>query len=250
MKAGGERQSGGQTLFGQPLAFDKNQFRFAAIAHAARVFEPFAQGERGSNRRYGGTGLGLAISKRLATMLDGSLTVRSEVGRGSRFTLRVPAEMARVSMREPRPTVRRPPIGLRVLVVEDNYVNQAVARAMLEDLGAVVGLASDGAAAVEVGLAQPWDIVLMDCQMPGMDGYEATRALRRAGFRSPILAMTAGAFESDRDAAFASGMDEWLVKPVVRDALAAALDHWCRRSAEGVVSDAVVEDVADGPMSA
>jgi signal transduction histidine kinase/integral membrane sensor domain MASE1/ActR/RegA family two-component response regulator len=195
----------------------------------ARVFEPFTQAERGTNRKYGGTGLGLSISKRLAAALDGTLTARSEPGRGSRFTLRIPAEMARATRRKPSALLVRPPLGLRVLVAEDNPVNRAVTRALLEDLGSVVGLATDGAAAVDMATAEPWDVVLMDCRMPGMDGYTAARTLRESGFGKPILAMTAGAFASDRDAAFAAGMDEWLVKPVTLAALAEALDRWGRR---------------------
>ena len=192
------------------------------------IFDRFTQADSSGKRRFGGTGLGLAIVHRLAEQMKGLVLVASELGRGSTFSLLLPLE-ACPPQTEDKPAV--PPKaefdGLRVLVVEDGAVNQRVVRHMLEKLGCEVALAGDGAAGVAMAEESSFDLILMDCQMPVMDGYEASAALRardRAnGQWRRIVALTASVFEEDRQRCLAAGMDEVLTKPVRPEDLTALL---------------------------
>jgi len=202
------------------------------------LFQPFKQVDDSITRRFGGTGLGLAISKDLVELMGGRLRVQSEPGRGSVFSFGIPLR-ARVGTSSAAPIkVSVPAItpGLRVLLVEDNLVNQEVARATLELLGCKVRVADGGSQAVAATQTESFDIVLMDCQMPEVDGYEATRRIRlleaaqsareRIEKRVPIVALTANAMRGDREECLAAGMDDYLSKPLVREELLEVLQRW------------------------
>ncbi len=213
-----------------------------APEHQQQIFAGFTQAEASTTRRFGGTGLGLAISQRLVELMGGQLELHSAPGQGSRFFFTL--ELARTEAPGPDgaalaaagdgPRLQ----GLRLLVVEDNPNNQQVARELLEDEGAEVQLADNGllalqrlAAAQQAG--EGFDAVLMDVQMPVMDGYAATRELRsRPGFAQlPVVAMTANALPSDREAALAAGMNEHIGKPFDLDELVALLRRLVGRQA-------------------
>ena len=197
----------------------------------ARIFRPFTQADNSMSRRFGGTGLGLAISQKLVEAMGARLTAMSEPGTGSefQFTLRLPnpgaAEISRVTQPNEFPL---PKLRGRVLVVEDDRINQRVIGHFLKQMGLQTGLAEDGNAAIEVALRETWDAILMDCQLPGVDGLEATRQIRaRQPDRSlPIIALTANASLQDRTACLAAGMNDFLTKPVRVELLAAALQRW------------------------
>ncbi|MFO1336763.1 MAG: PAS domain-containing protein [Burkholderiaceae bacterium] len=195
----------------------------------AQLFVAFRQADSSTTRRYGGTGLGLAISRRLVELMGGRLLVRSALGRGSEFELRLPWRPAELPA-APRPVPpwpeQAPPLaGLRLLVAEDNAVNQVVIEQLLTRAGARVVLASDGAEAVERVRAGPgdFDAVLMDVQMPVMDGFEATRRIVAIAPGLPVVGQTAHALPEERARCLASGMAAHLAKPIELDRLVATL---------------------------
>ncbi len=201
------------------------------------VFEPFTQAQSGATREHNGTGLGLSLSRRLAQLLSGDVDVESQPGRGSRFRVRVatgPLEGVRMCLpHEFDALVAAPPLRLssapaalrgRVLVAEDGEDNQRLLRAILTRAGLAVEGAVNGALASERALAawelgEPFDVVLMDMQMPVLDGYEATRRLREAGYPGAIIALTAHAMSGDREKCLQAGCDDYATKPVVRGEL-------------------------------
>ncbi len=220
------------------------------IAHEQidAIFDPFSQGEASTTRRYGGTGLGLAISQRLVGLMGGHLNVRSTPGIGSVFSFSLPLQAALASpvnraASAPHEESRRvidvkalPLSGLHILLVDDNPLNQQVARALLVMRGALVTVADGGQAALNLALAPAadFDAILMDVQMPGMDGYAACQAIRAGApgaSRLPILAMTAHAMQGDRERSLAAGMDDHLNKPIDLDQVVAALLRHCRQQA-------------------
>jgi len=225
-----------------------------------RLFEVFSQGDGSTRRRHGGTGLGLAIARRLVDLMDGRMDVVSEPGKGSEFTCTVLLGLAEGDddMSPPGvpdwggPTRRAappaPPDGppLRVLLAEDNLVNQRVARLQLERMGCLVDIARDGHEAIERALSRPYDVIFMDCQMPGLDGFDATREIRRregSDRHVLIVALTAHALRGDRQRCLAAGMDEYLAKPVEMDDLRRVLDE--RRGTRRPA----VESPSDGPQA-
>lgn len=199
------------------------------------IFDSFIQGDGSISRRFGGTGLGLTISRRFLDLMGGTITVQSEAGRGSTFRIRLTLPRAVVTVTAPPATA--PDIGgLRVLVAEDNPVNQEYVCTLLRRQGVVVTAVGDGYAAVEAWSSGRFDVILMDCQMPGMDGFAATAELRRregAGPRTPIVALTAHALQGYADHCRAQGMDDYLSKPVSPAQLAACLKRWMRSSGAG-----------------
>jgi PAS domain S-box-containing protein len=208
----------------------------------ARLFQDFEQGDTSTTRQHGGTGLGLAITRRLARLMGGEAGAQSIPGVGSTFwftarlkrgqttaaATRADAAREAAGANDAEVRLRQTHTGARVLLAEDNLVNRELAMAWLQDLGLVVDAANDGLEALEMARSQHYDLVLMDMQMPGMDGLEATRAIRLLpGWQAvPILALTANAFDESHQACVAAGMNDLVAKPVALPALHAALEKW------------------------
>jgi signal transduction histidine kinase/CheY-like chemotaxis protein len=207
-----------------------------------RLFQPFAQADSSTTRQYGGTGLGLAISKRLAETMGGDIQVTSRPGEGSTFTFTMETELAspvhmlnnisevaeQASHRPQSTSTAAVRLRGRVLLAEDGPDNQKLISMILRKAGAEVDLAVNGLEAVEKALAAlsaqtPYDAILMDMQMPEMDGYEATDRLRQAGYDKPIIALTAHAMMGDRQKCLAAGCDDYATKPVDRVTLLTTL---------------------------
>ncbi|MEE9602222.1 MAG: ATP-binding protein, partial [Thermoguttaceae bacterium] len=198
----------------------------------ANLFQPFQQADTSTTRRHGGTGLGLAISKRLAEMLDGDITVGSTLGEGSTFTLTVgtgpldgvklldnPSDAQISTDPDKKPAAAEIKLDCRVLLAEDGLDNQRLIAFVLKKAGAEVAVADNGQIALDLALAArdqraPFDVILMDMQMPVMDGYDATAKLREAGHTGPIIALTAHTMSTDRDKCLAAGCDDYMAKPI------------------------------------
>jgi PAS domain S-box-containing protein len=199
-----------------------------------RLFQSFSQADASTNRRFGGTGLGLAICKRLVEMMGGQISVYSELGRGSTFAFSVPLAIAPAAMERPRVLIRSAS-PKRVLIVEDNVINQIVIKRMLERLGHTVDIAPDGDAAIRLVQEIKYDLLLTDVNMPGTDGLHAARWIRSlsdAHARLPIVALTASATAMDRDACLKAGMNDYLTKPIDSESLRDVVDRWTAADAE------------------
>jgi signal transduction histidine kinase/ActR/RegA family two-component response regulator len=198
----------------------------------ARLFEPFTQADESTSRRFGGTGLGLAIAQQLVRAMGGRIEASSRPGAGSTFgfAVRLPrAELAAPALLASAP--QSPSRPLRVLLVEDNAVNVLYAEAQLRALGHQVTKAEDGAAALVAYAPGRFDVLLMDCHMPGLDGYAATRAIRAreardGAARCAVIAVSASVMEDDRRRCVEAGMDDTLAKPFTRAELESALRRW------------------------
>jgi PAS domain S-box-containing protein len=212
-------------------------------AEIGKLFRPFNQADSSTTRRFGGTGLGLTISKRLAQMLGGDITVRSEPGRGSTFSvtlapgdlkgvLRMPRRPARLlATTSAQPSLPAIHLACRILLAEDGPDNRRLIAFLLQRAGAEVVLAENGEAACQKAIAcqnrgRPFDVILMDMQMPVLDGYEATRRLRAAGYPGPIVALTAHAMEGDREKCLSVGCNDYATKPVDSHRLLTTIARW------------------------
>jgi signal transduction histidine kinase len=221
------------TLGGEPtLRFDVVDHGIGMTAeHVGRLFSPFTQADAATARRFGGSGLGLTISKRLAEMLGGTITIASTLGRGSTFSVTIGTgplegvkmlsehEIASATVVDSKPLVAARPLTAHVLLADDSPDNQSLVAYVLRASGADVMVTDNGAAAVELALAgvengHPFDVILMDMQMPILDGYEATRQLRDCGYRGPIVALTAHAMVEELDRCQAAGCDTYITKPI------------------------------------
>jgi len=208
------------------------------------IFDVFNQADTSMTRKYGGSGLGLTICMKLAALMGGRITLVSEIGQGTAFTLRLPLSVpksvpketampAGASFLPPAPQRLGMPSAMNVLLVEDNLVNQILCSTILKKRGHTVVVANHGQEALDLLDTQAWDVILMDMQMPVMDGLEATRAIRARelpGQRTPICAMTANAMETDRQLCLAAGMDNYLSKPFKFAELQAILEKTVRRN--------------------
>jgi signal transduction histidine kinase/CheY-like chemotaxis protein len=199
------------------------------------IFDTFTQVDASSTRRHGGGGLGLALVKDLSTLMGGQVSVVSSPGAGSHFWIDLPLQGVAADEAPPRaaaPLAASEPVAVNVLVAEDDPVNQMVVEGMLKMLGCRVEVANDGQAALAIATAGRYDIIFMDCHMPEMDGYEATRRIRAAepdGAHIPIVALTADALASDRERCLQAGMNDFMTKPVSRAQLAAVIMRWTGR---------------------
>ena len=207
-----------QTGAGESVAFEVEDTGIGiAESQVARLVEPFEQADSSTTRQYGGTGLGLAITHRLVEAMNGRLEIRSRPGEGTTFRVELALEPVADGFTEDltgRADVPDPAAHHRVLIVEDNAVNQKVATRMLERLGCECAVAANGLEASERLAVDRFDLVFMDCQMPVLDGFEATRRIRARGDRVPIVALTAGALVEERERCRKAGMDDFLAKPV------------------------------------
>ena len=241
----------------------------------ARLFQPFTQAESSTARKYGGTGLGLAISRQIITALGGEVTAHSTPGQGSTFTVTIPTgDISGVNLlQSPGETVRESETGgrwtpnagalrgVRILLAEDSIDNQVLLRTILGNVGAEVEVVENGGLAIERAETGTFHVVLMDMNMPEMDGYEATRILRARGYQRPILALTANAMSGDREHCVAAGCNAHLAKPIDRKRLIETVAQFAISNANptnartannhGVVapeqSDRISSQLADDP---
>ena len=248
------RQSG-ESADGVTLMFEMRDTGIGIAAdHRNKIFQPFSQVDGSASRKYGGSGLGLAISAELVRLMSGEISLESELHRGStfRFTASMGSPGSRPSggfanARDRNGGAVQPPIT--ILVVEDNEVNQKLTQTQLNILGFASDVVSDGREALDALALKPYPIVLMDCQMPGMDGYAATIELRRreaaTARRTTVIAMTAHALSGAREKCQAAGMDDYLSKPVDIDHLDATLKRWLWASSAGANNGAAAASDRD-----
>ncbi len=194
-----------------------------AQEHQQQLFQRFTQADATSTRKYGGTGLGLTITKRLVEMLEGTISFESEVNKGTTFRVTIPVGLSQ-SAAKPAASLGvsqslddKPLFGRHVLVVDDREEIRYLLTRYITEAGGRADVAAGGQAAIDairaVEKADRFDVVILDIQMPGMDGYEVSRRLRAGGLRTPIIALTAGAMVGDREKCLQAGIDDYLTKP-------------------------------------
>jgi CheY-like chemotaxis protein/anti-sigma regulatory factor (Ser/Thr protein kinase) len=205
------------------------------VEQQGRIFDSFTQADGSTTRKYGGTGLGLTISKSLVRMMGGEIWVESEAGKGSTFLFTIRAKVGSETDLKDEEDARAPHDQthlpeLKVLLVEDNVINQEIALEVLRDMGVDVTLAVNGADAVEKWESGSFDLILMDIQMPIMDGLTAARRIRESvaprSRNVPIIAMTANAMSGDREKSLEAGMNDHITKPLDISELRSALTLW------------------------
>jgi two-component system sensor histidine kinase/response regulator len=209
-----------------------------APENLARLFSAFEQADNSTTRKYGGTGLGLAITKKIAELMGGAAGVDSREGKGSTFwftaVLSKHGHASRVGLatgdKSAEQVILRDHAGTRVLLAEDEPINREIAQVQLQEVGLDVELAEHGQQAVDMARSQRYDLILMDMQMPVLDGLDATRQIRQLpGYANvPILAMTANAFADNRHQCFEAGMNDFIAKPVVPEVLYHTLLTWLK----------------------
>ncbi|MBF0164485.1 MAG: response regulator [Magnetococcales bacterium] len=243
---------GGVSLQAEPLKVTADQARIAFMVrdtgigispeNFARLFDAFSQVDSSTTRKFGGTGLGLSITNRLVRMMGGEITVQSQLGIGSTFRVEIPFKMARSAL--PEGIVRPPgegvpaeiPANTLILLVEDDPINLAVIKGMLQPYRVRIEAAQNGRVALGKLAKSNFDLVLMDCLMPEMDGYAACREFRGMELtsgvsrRTPVIALTANAMQGDREKCLAAGMDDYLSKPFKRHALVEIIALWLARA--------------------
>jgi signal transduction histidine kinase/DNA-binding response OmpR family regulator len=259
--------------FSHTIKFDVTDTGVGMLETQVRkLFQPFTQADESTTRKFGGTGLGLTISKRLAKLLGGDIDVTSTPRKGSTFSLTInagPREGAelidKLDTADLRPLPQLPAVAAgslrgRVLLAEDGEDNQELLSAHLRTAGAEVEIAPNGRVAVEKGRSGSWDVILMDMQMPELDGYGAATALRAAGVETPIVALTANAMAEDRAKCLAAGCTEYLAKPVERQQLLEMVSRVLHKveadddaasagsDASGIVAAAAVPESSAGPL--
>jgi CheY-like chemotaxis protein len=194
------------------------------------LFNPFVQVDRSSSRSYEGTGLGLAICKQLIELMNGSIDLNSQPGHGTTFSVSIPLEGKRLTRDEKRNQLEEQDskayANLKILVVDDIKMNQIVITKMLSKLGIFPDIATNGKEALLLAQKETYDVIFMDCRMPIMDGFEATRELRKLNYNKPIVALTAGTTREERETCFEVGMNDILPKPYTRNELHQALAKW------------------------
>ena len=201
----------------------------------SQLFKPFTQADSSTTRQFGGTGLGLAICRQIVEAMGGTIGVRTQKGLGSTFWFNVPLKESQGTSNEEEATTTperdEPDLVCEnpILVVEDNIVNQKVTRRILESSGISVAIAGDGFEAVEAFRSRDFCLILMDCDMPKMDGYEAARRIRKledGDDRIPIIALTAHTLPGHREKCLDAGMDDFLVKPIKPKDMVSTLRQW------------------------
>ena len=215
-----------------------------SVDQQKKVFSPFTQGDNSMTRKFGGTGLGLGLAKKLAIAMGGNVElVESSEGIGTKFRVTILAKQSTVAAvvtsniaNTLLPVVNRFE-NLNVLIVEDSLDNQAIIQWMLESTGAKLSMVENGLEGVKRALSEKYDIILMDVQMPTMDGYQATQKLREGGYKKPIIAITAHATRQERDKCFSIGFDDFLTKPINKLALLHVIEHYVPKIKNNFVAE-------------